>query len=748
MNDKTNKKMSYQVYQEVNFSILTKKANYLFLNNVCSYNFSKENEVYNDKSDIFNKTNNQTSKQFNNELLLKSNLENCEDLYNKIKSVYSGFKKNYEKKKFMTIIKILEIDIQSLDKFVKYFLCEKDYLTIFDNKYKPDSLYLNENNLFSYLDEAFNRVDFLVKYNNNFSSKKISVNDFFKKIFFYLFNLRDDYENDNEIKDSVIHDPSFMLSINILYLLYFQKNINTKNEYLKDESSLNIDEINEDDSSLNAIDNNFNRKKDGIESIMKYIFCINKKQLSIKKEILSYKEEMSDFQKKYLNKKNEKLKKDSSQLNIDEINDDNSSPKAKDNNLNEKKREIESIIKFYLSIKNKQSSIEQGILYIHEKSSEFLKYTNKLCRRSVKKESTQLNFDEINEDNSSSNAKNNNFSINKEEKDCIFDFISYIDKNQQYILKEMLTIKSELFNFPKNIGTKNENLEKEYSESFLFNIDEINGDDSNSSEKDNNFTRKKRERLVESIKKKLGNKTNFKNEDFEKRFFRDFKKFLKINKEKEDFKKIIDKNKTFWDKFISSSKYSCWDFKKYSQQLLQFLFKRADFNALYEKYKKDPLLWHLIKPGEKQKKEKSKYDNNIYILYKNNLDKIYNPDFTENDLELNSLNNINNIQAGHGVFTEICQKLNQPLLPSSFNIGIPLKKNPHSIFQPLKDINSSKKLQNNKLECLSKLPTIEQNGEKNFSLSNKELSYSLDCSSGIFRRYNKSKYSISSLDDK
>ena len=126
-------------------------------------------------------------------------------------------------------------------------------------------------------------------------------------------------------------------------------------------------------------------------------------------------------------------------------------------------------------------------------------------------------------------------------------------------------------------------------------------------------------------------------EEIEKPLLREFKKYLKKNKDKKEFKKIFDKDKNFWKQFfIKSQPFKFTQngkelvFKSFNRSLMEFIFSRDDANKLYEKFASDKS-YHI----QKKIKEKDKnQDNNTYEIYLKNFNKKYNKKYEEKDLEL------------------------------------------------------------------------------------------------------------------
>ena len=150
----------------------------------------------------------------------------------------------------------------------------------------------------------------------------------------------------------------------------------------------------------------------------------------------------------------------------------------------------------------------------------------------------------------------------------------------------------------------------------------------------NLYFKLKKKRIRNEVKKIKNIKNS---EEIEKPLLREFKKYLKKNKDKKEFKKIFDKDKNFWKQFfIKSQPFKFTQngkelvFKSFNRSLMEFIFSRDDVNKLYEKFASDKS-YHI----QKKIKEKDKnLDNNTYEIYLKNFNKKYNKKYEEKDLEL------------------------------------------------------------------------------------------------------------------
>ena len=150
----------------------------------------------------------------------------------------------------------------------------------------------------------------------------------------------------------------------------------------------------------------------------------------------------------------------------------------------------------------------------------------------------------------------------------------------------------------------------------------------------NLYFKLKKKRIRNEVKKIKNIKNS---EEIEKPLLREFKKYLKKNKDKKEFKKIFDKDKNFWKQFfIKSQPFKFTQngkelvFKSFNRSLMEFIFSRDDVNKLYEKFASDKS-YHI----QKKIKEKDKnQDNNTYEIYLKNFNKKYNKKYEEKDLEL------------------------------------------------------------------------------------------------------------------
>ena len=146
------------------------------------------------------------------------------------------------------------------------------------------------------------------------------------------------------------------------------------------------------------------------------------------------------------------------------------------------------------------------------------------------------------------------------------------------------------------------------------------------------------------LKKKIVREKTIKNrkksEDMEKPMLREFKKYLKLKKDKKEFREIFIKDKEFWRRFLDGKKTPPFKyvqngkefaFNSFCQYLMMFIFSRDDISKLYEIFISDKS--YLIQLMNK-KKFKSEDDKHSYIIYLYNLNKIYNPNYKIKDLIL------------------------------------------------------------------------------------------------------------------
>ena len=137
--------------------------------------------------------------------------------------------------------------------------------------------------------------------------------------------------------------------------------------------------------------------------------------------------------------------------------------------------------------------------------------------------------------------------------------------------------------------------------------------------------KKMREKVKEKIKEKFAIKKELKIEDFERPLYRKFKTYLKKNKNQKEFKNIFDNDRIFWDLFLGEKKnYSLkekefikkyFNFKKYNQNLMKFIFQRNDVLELYKEFKDNFI---------NKKKKKGPKDDITFKFYIKYLDDLYN----------------------------------------------------------------------------------------------------------------------------
>ena len=183
--------------------------------------------------------------------------------------------------------------------------------------------------------------------------------------------------------------------------------------------------------------------------------------------------------------------------------------------------------------------------------------------------------------------------------------------------------------------------------------------ENNENENNNSSTYNKRKRVrdifLEHIKQSTTTPNNLRIDNIEKKLYRDFVRFIKKNENKKEIRQIIDqdKDKEFWEKLKTKKEYNGYDFGKYSQKLMEFLFEKDEIRELYKIYKKDETLCHWKKGKESKKKP---YDVEFYKKYKENFDLIYIKKF-ELNLEENSQNSCDN-----NIYIKNNNNLNNPHL--------------------------------------------------------------------------------------
>lgn len=137
------------------------------------------------------------------------------------------------------------------------------------------------------------------------------------------------------------------------------------------------------------------------------------------------------------------------------------------------------------------------------------------------------------------------------------------------------------------------------------------------------YYKKKKNKIIEKIKKDYDVKT-VKMEDYEKPLIREFKRFIKANKDK--YKNYLNEDEIFWELFLSNKyenytaeekEYKKLKFQKYNQKLIHYLFRRKDIKDLYNNEFKE----HC---KHKKIKTKRKNDEIIYHFYSQYFDVLYN----------------------------------------------------------------------------------------------------------------------------
>ena len=160
---------------------------------------------------------------------------------------------------------------------------------------------------------------------------------------------------------------------------------------------------------------------------------------------------------------------------------------------------------------------------------------------------------------------------------------------------------------------------------------------SNFKEKKKKIIKKIKEKIElkneNNIKNNIKEKKNFKLENYERPLFRKFKKY--INRKRKEDEKFNEKYKdeTFWALFFNAKKKlsdsekkseeSYFNYSKYNQKLMYYLFKKRDIILLYSEFK--------YPGGEKSNKLES-----IDDILRENWDVLYCEKFKVEDIKLGS----------------------------------------------------------------------------------------------------------------
>ena len=143
----------------------------------------------------------------------------------------------------------------------------------------------------------------------------------------------------------------------------------------------------------------------------------------------------------------------------------------------------------------------------------------------------------------------------------------------------------------------------------------------------NLYYEKKKHKIKEKIKKDY-NVKKIKMEDYEKPLIREFKKFIKKNRDN-NYKDFINQDKIFWDLFLGNKnevytsdekKYKKEKFEKYNQKFLHYLFGRKDIKELYN---------NEFKAHCKQKNKNGKNNEIIYHFYSQYFDDLYKEEISD-----------------------------------------------------------------------------------------------------------------------
>ena len=142
----------------------------------------------------------------------------------------------------------------------------------------------------------------------------------------------------------------------------------------------------------------------------------------------------------------------------------------------------------------------------------------------------------------------------------------------------------------------------------------------------NLYYNKKKHKIKEKIKKDYNVKT-IKMEDYEKPLIREFKKFIKKNRD--NYKGFINQDKIFWDLFLGNKnevytsdekQYKKEKFEKYNQKFLHYLFRRKDIKEIYN---------NEFKAHCKHKNKNGKNNEIIYHFYSQYFDDLYKEEISD-----------------------------------------------------------------------------------------------------------------------
>ena len=350
------------------------------------------------------------------------------------------------------------------------------------------------------------------------------------------------------------------------------------------------------------------------------------------------------------------------------------SKQALDNTINFQNINIEEEIKDVEPKMDKDTGFEptyENIEKEYEEVNESFFHDNKNLLEfnfKEKKENTFNNiFNEINNFNISNNNGSNNtmiysnsslneimgFGFNNNNQGIDENDISKIKKSLIYIkyfnnkssFNSTNSITREINN-PNNSNNKSVlgeekklfNVIKQNEDIITQNI-KLNSSSCLLSSKSQKYKRGRKQILISGIKTEILDKT----------ILRQFRKYL--NLKQKEFKNIFEEDSIFWNEFLESKGLPFYftqgekklEFKSYNKNLMNFIFSKPGANILYTRFISETKDAKFDKVFSKSiKKSPDNYTILFYKYYRNNLNRLFSPQYSEHDILIDDLD-INNV---------------------------------------------------------------------------------------------------------
>ena len=521
------------------------------------------------------------------------------------------------------------------------------------------------NDMFEQIEEInFEQKSNLYSLLNNDRLEENEINEISQKSQIIIFKEHQNEvnENYNDFKEGIKFINNANQSQNIDIKI---ENIDMKNEILLNEIDIN-DSFIAEQFCLEELISDDSIKKLNFYSIEKEEKDENKNKMNISHDENDY-EKTKKMLKAFIEKKEAELKFEKfNNKGLENIKKPNFESKEK---LNENLEKVKAS-----EISEKIESNKNGESKISDSKIEELKYieTNKNKFYIEKKNKSFIKSDSFNEakviqDKSNSSTKDSLSPINTsntsfKSQACFFSDISNEEnKNKIFNITKIFKDESKLnksYMFECNFAINQESEISQKSNNSLISGSRINNMENiknklstNNSEHIQDKTKKSGEDLLKNKRDKVKNfiKKNYTMRylsDFEKNIYREFTKYLLVNKK--NYNNISSLDDKFW-KIISEKnilkknlELKKKKIKYYSHELMEDIFSKDAIPTIYESFLKDNdfhenymTLKTVKTKGTNEEENKKKYKNEKgYELYRKNFHKIYSYKYKEKDLDL------------------------------------------------------------------------------------------------------------------